>query len=241
MPKSMFAESIAFAEQALNIITSRPEYSIVQIGAHTGNNANDCLHRSILRKHRGKSRENEAGTVVLIEPVPEFFEELKKTYNGIPGVYFENIAISDENHVSSFFYLPFDASEYEYPSWLNQLGSLSEEMLLRNNDGNPYDWHDFYLRNRVEIKVQCRTLNYILSKYDIGRLDALIIDAEGYDGRILSTMSFEAIKPSYIQFESSLLSPEEKDIIVLSLRCHGYDVRDTGFDTIACVPGLIAG
>jgi len=230
---SMFADSIKFATKALQAITSRPEYSIIQVGSHIGNNSNDCLYQSILRNPVKVLR-----TVVLVEPIPEFFEGLKNSYHGAEGVHFENVAISDVDCISDFYYLPFDASKHGYPHWLNQLGSLGEELLLRDTNGKQYEWHEFYMLNRVKIQVQCRTLDFVLSKYNLDNLDALFIDAEGHDARILTSLDLESLRPSYIHFESSLLSPEEKQTTVNHLVHCGYHVRDIGFDTIACMPDL---
>ena len=123
---------------------------------------------------------------ILIEPIPYIFEVLKKNYSiSKNNLIFENIAISNYDGIMNFF-LPKEAKKN---TWLTKISSCDRF----NGDLSNYETE--------EILVPCLTLDSLLIKYNINKIDLLIIDVEGYENVILDAYSFK-IKPQIIFLET---------------------------------------
>ena len=72
--------------------------SIIQIGANDGNRFDDL--NIFIKKYKIKS--------ILVEPIKENFEELKKNYSNIENIIFENSAISVGNEISFLYKVKSD-------------------------------------------------------------------------------------------------------------------------------------
>lgn len=188
------------------------EVIFIQVGSNVGVMKNDPLCSLILR-------DNWKG--VLIEPVPKIFEKLKKNYEGRSGLYFENVAISDTRKTCEF-YIVEDGER----GWVDQLGSLDQNHLLK--------WEAARSKEEIKvIQVDCVTLQDIVDKYQMPRVDVLHIDAEGHDATILHSIDFEKIKPKFIFFEHMHMTFEKYLSCMGHLRSHGYEVTHTDhLDTI---------
>jgi len=73
----------------------------------------------------------------------------------------------------------------------------------------------------------------LLVKYNITNIDLLIIDAEGYDYKIIKAITFIIIKPKVIIYEHSHLDEFSKTESSKFLSNIGYEIRFTPEDTIA--------
>jgi len=122
---------------------------------------------------------------ILIEPIPEIFENLKRNYSRSKrNLIFENIAISDYNGEINL-YLP---KTIDPDNWQTKLASTNKEAGMLNN---------FELQ---EIKVPCLSLDSLIKKYNIKEIDLLVIDIEGQEKLLFDNYSF-LIKPKAIFFE----------------------------------------
>ena len=65
----------------------------------------------------------------------------------------------------------------------------------------------------------------------VKKVDLLQIDCEGYDWKILQTIDLGLWKPKIINFESALLSEENKRQSRLFLEKQGYAWFEYGLDT----------
>jgi len=152
-------------------------WNLLKIGAFTGNCDNSFIPKKYMKN-------------ILVEPVKEYFEDLKYNYqNYFPNytVEYVNKAISNSNGVTTIYY-PTDTSKI---SWIEQCSSVSKEHILQHG-------YDSIIK---ECKVEKITLNKLVSQYNIKKLDFLVIDTEGHDYEILMNYDFELLKPKYIQFE----------------------------------------
>jgi hypothetical protein len=116
---------------------------------------------------------------------------------------------------------------------------------------NPDVWHNtkdkskLPTRNLVElgyvkcVKVKCLTFEQLVKAYDIGKIDILKIDTEGYDCTIVnSVLDFyqgnKDVSPNKILFESNSHTSEDKVLQVKRrLLEFNYNVRSTYHDTYA--------
>jgi FkbM family methyltransferase len=206
------------------------EVIFIQVGSNEGVMATDPLSSFILRdKWRG----------VLIEPVPKIFEKLKKNYEGCPNLFFENVAISNERKTCEFFVVDENAEFFkENPNLVNEAGGFFGDLV-----GSLDREHVLKCKPRItekelkKIQVTCLTLQDIVDKYKLERIDVLHIDAEGHDDVVLFSLDFARIRPKIVMFEHAHLSMERYFACMELLAVHGYSVLYTNcLDTvISCV------
>tara|TARA_Y100000385_G_scaffold290650_1_gene364734 strand:+ start:226 stop:810 length:585 start_codon:yes stop_codon:yes gene_type:complete len=153
---------------------------IIQIGA---NNGKDDTFKFI------KDHKDEIELAVIIEPIPfvNVIDPLKEQYKEIDNAIIENIAISlDEKESMTLYYL--ENSNYEVSSFNSHHTKTHSPNL-----------EEFPLK---EIQVPCSTINQIIDKYNIKKLDYLFIDAEGLDVHIIGSIDFNACDIDNIIFEA---------------------------------------
>ncbi len=176
-----------------NHINQTSEFTFIQIGSNDGK-SNDPLH-DFIKSNNCKG--------VFIEPVPYLFERLKQNYKNSLNLFFENIAIADENSFKDFYTIK-EVKDNTLPSWYNQLSSFRLETIMS---------HKYYIPNLEQLiekqSVPTLTLQTIIEKYEIKHLDILHVDTEGYDFEIIKTIDFQKFCPSILMFEHQHLSEKE--------------------------------
>jgi len=216
---------------ALNELMNQDSFVVVQIGAFVGNTPNDPLYKTLSRQLQKVN-----GTLIVVEPVTCFFQELVKSYQNIPGVFFENVAIADHNGTAKFYRIGVDPSMYGFSSDLCQLGSLKEKHmeaafnLLRQTGKENLSVEEFCLKHKIEETVNCITFAELMRRHNLSRIDLLQIDAEGYDFEILKMVDFQQCPVRFVNFEHALLEEQRKDAMQL-MRKNGYTLVNYGFDT----------
>lgn len=187
-----------------------PQFFFVQIGANDGVTM-DPIHKHILKfDWQG----------ILVEPVKFYFEQLVENYEGQNGLKFENIAITEKEGERDFFRLPIRRSKFLHMVGGAGLGSLSKYNLLKRWWRIP-----FVKKTIVREKVYCMTLNGLLEKHYVKKLDLLLIDAEGYDKKIVEQIDFNRLKPAIVVFEHDNMEKNERGQCENLLKFHGYEVR----------------
>ncbi|MDH5377404.1 MAG: hypothetical protein OEX00_03675, partial [Gammaproteobacteria bacterium] len=81
----------------------------------------------------------------------------------------------------------------------------------------------------LETKVPVITLKMLLDKWGVDQIDVLVVDAEGYDWKIVTQAIEMGLRPEVILFEHSNLNPEEKSDVFRLLESD-YHVDDVGID-----------
>lgn len=202
-------------------------FSIVEVGAYIGDTPNDPLF-PFLNKQMKERAGTDAMKVVLIEPIKEYFDQLRANYGNSPSIQFENIAIAATDGTLEMYRLAVDPVKHGYPEWLSQMSSLSKERMEEVWDRYEKfpEYKKFYLENRTVEVVRSMPLRQLLKKHDIKELDLLQIDAEGYDFEILKTLDFAAVKPRFINYERVLLKPADEAECRQMLEKQGYVLVD---------------
>jgi FkbM family methyltransferase len=159
--------------------------TVIQIGSNIGNTINDPLFSNV----------NNTDTLILVEPVPFLFEQLKNNYNSKfenNNFIFINKAVSD--YIGKIqMTVPSEKNDFSLlPYWASQLGSVDPSHALQHFSNT-----DLLLEN---IMVETTTLNQIVKEYNIQQIDVLHTDTEGHDYTILMNYNFE-VKPKLIAFE----------------------------------------
>lgn len=158
--------------------------TIIQIGSHIGNTSNDPIFNIIDNNTK----------LILVEPVPYLFEQLKKNYKSKfvnnQNIIFINKAVS--NFIGEIeLTIPSQKNDFsKFPFWASQLASVNPNHALG------------HINNLLveKITVNTTTINEIIKEYSIKQIDLLHTDTEGHDYTILMNYNFD-IKPKKIMFE----------------------------------------
>lgn len=168
---------------------------------------------------------------IVIEPIKEYFEELKMNYKHLPNIAFLNCAIYHQNTKIPMFRV--DKNRKDLPDFAKGIASTD-----RNHHKKPYI--PIPKEAMVEEEVTAITFDTLLELYRIRRIDLLQIDAEGYDYNILRMINFSRIKPRIVNFEHHLsdgnMSHEQFIECISLLIKKGYRIITQDFDCIAYIP-----
>ena len=195
-----------------------PEAVFVQIGANDGDTA-DPLRLQIERWR---------WSGVMVEPVPFVFEKLRARYEGHPRIRLEMSAIADRTGVMPFYHLREALPGEKVWPWYHFLGSFRRDVVLKHADAVP----DIEARI-VETPVPCLTFEELCRRHELGAIDLLMMDTEGYDFEILKTIDFARWRPRMLVYESCHLSPADRQAAQGLLSGQGYRYFESGFDTAA--------
>jgi len=168
---------------------------------------------------------------ILVEPVPHVFSKLAENYQGYPQTKVVNCAVGAERGTVEFFV--FDAEIEKYGILHSeQLGSMRKESLLnlKPTVGKSED----YIKS---ILVECKPVDDVLADAGCGKLDLVVIDAEGCDYDVLRLVPIERMKPPVIIYENPPAEPASQARSLLQ-SC-GYAVTSLQFNTIAIHPDLL--
>ena len=153
--------------------------NIIQIGANDGIRF-DILN-SYIKKYKTKS--------ILVEPIKENYEKLKKNYEDCNFISFENSAISINNEIS-FLYKVNEKYIKNYDDHIPGITSFNKEHLLKHGVKN---------RHIICENVSSINMKDLITKHQLKSLDLLYVDAEGYDGKIvIDFLNTTNIKPVII-------------------------------------------
>lgn len=211
-------------------LAKREAFTVVQIGAYTGNTPSDPLYdflQDTLPGHPDR-------VAVLVEPVHEHFEELQKTYGGLGNVRFHNVAIAGAAGDRDLYRLApgVDPTAHGFPAWLTQASSLRPDWVTNDRSGQNQELKEFWQQHYRVVKVRCCTFDQLLERNGLQHVDLLQIDAEGYDYEILRTIDFSRQRPRFINYERQGLQEDEASCRAM-LSDAGYVLFDWGIDTLA--------
>ncbi len=200
--------------------TGRP-VRFVQVGACDGE-VGDPLHYFVRRS---------GWTGILVEPVGYLFEQLVVNYAGCTGLVFERAALSRECGTDEFHYLRAGAGDDRLPELYKTVGSLSVENILKHEELIPD------ARERLASEtVPILTLDALLRKHDVTRLELLVIDAEGHDFEVIEGLDLSRVRPELLVYERRHLSEGDDRSCRAALEAHGYRVVALRRDALAAAP-----
>lgn len=193
------------------------DFFFIEIGAADGI-VSDFFHKYIL-KYKWKG--------ILVEPVKYLFDKLVRNYKGQSNLIFENVAISNKNEIRNFYRLKETADKL--PFWCHGLGSFDLDVVLKHKR-----WFPDIEKYLIIEKIKCITLNNLLNRYDVKKVDLLQIDTEGFDYTIIKSFNFNFIKPKIIRYEHKHLSKMKKEECLIFLKNKGYSTfKQNAEDTFA--------
>ena len=201
------------------------EIVFVQIGANDGI-SNDPLYPLIKRfpkRFRG----------LVVEPLKDKFELLKRTYADVASVVPVNLAVHNTEEEMQIWRVRPDL-EKKLPGWGGGLGSFDSEHHKHSQLDSSYF---------IGEKVFCTTFDDLLTRHRIESMELLVTDTEGYDFEILRNIDFAKHRPTYIHFEHGLsvgtMSWERYKNLIRYLTQHGYCVSHETSDATAFLPAAL--
>ena len=189
--------------------------SLIQIGA------NDGLRFDILNKYIKEY----SPKAILVEPILKNFEDLKSNYYNQNNIFFENSVISVNNEVGFLFKVDEKKLKF-YSDHVIGISSFDKTHLIKHGISR------FHIKKE---KVNSISFIKLIKKYSIKNLDLLMIDAEGYDGKIvIDFLSNCSLRPviifEYIHIKNKLF---EKMINIISLKNYSLFKVD---ENLVCFP-----
>jgi len=194
---------------------------LIQIGANDGLRFDNLNY--YIKKYNTKS--------ILVEPIKDNFEDLKKNYKGYPNIIFENLAIAVNNEISYLYKVnPLKLNNYIGDHYIG-ITSFDKNHLIK---------HGVKKKDIIKEEVNSISINNLIIKHDIKKFDLLFIDAEGYDADIVSDfLNSSLIRPIIVleylhilneKFENLANQLTEKKYVYFSLNenmfCFPEEDRD---------------
>ena len=154
---------------------------LIQIGANDGLSFDEL--NFFIKKYETKS--------LLVEPIRENFNLLKKNYKNLDFITFENSAISINEEIS-YLYKVDSRHMQKYGSHIPAIPSFDKKHLINHGVKN---------QHIVSEKVNSITILDLINKHKFNNLDLLFIDTEGYDGKIVNDFLSTVNARPIIMFE----------------------------------------
>jgi FkbM family methyltransferase len=159
-------------------------FGLVVIGAHNGSG----LENEVLKTSK---------KILFVEPVKYNFSELQGRYNNLNNIYFDNSAISNNNDKLNFFSVKKDSVEKLGKHWASGIGSFSKKHIL-DHKSKRFQISD----NDIDVnEITPLTFGQLMTKYNIGIIDKLLIDIEGAEKKIIESIDFEKTLIKELTFE----------------------------------------
>jgi FkbM family methyltransferase len=200
-----------------HLMLRKKELYFIQIGANDG--MKDDPLQKFVKEYDWKG--------ILVEPIPEAFEALKKNYGENPKLKFINAAIAEQDGVRTLYSFKHDDGFKGGTLY----SSFRRDVLLRNIRFIPET-----AQQVVEVPVKCLSMCSLLREAGDNVVDLLLVDTEGYDFTILKMIDFSMLKPRIICYEHTHLDKGDMTAATELLLSHGYRLTRDNLDTIAYRP-----
>lgn len=198
-----------------------PDYPFIQIGANDGKRS-DPIHEYV---------ETFQLTGILLEPQPELFQELQRTYAHRNDLTLLQAALADKDETLNLYRLRPDQASLN--TWATGIASFNKEVFLHNAARHGAS------EDRIEtIPVEAISVNTLLTKYQIAKIGLLQIDTEGYDAEVLRLFDIAQTRPLIIHYEHKHLPQHVWEHSISMLLKHNYLVSHNFEDTLACLRGF---
>lgn len=197
----------------------RAEFFFVQIGANDG--LTDDPIRQFVTEYHWQG--------VLVEPQPQVFQRLLKNYEQEKQLTFENAAIADKDGAARLFI----ADHRDETANLTVFASLKKDALIRGLDNPKAAGVQVQVK---EVEVPALSVQTLVAKHRITKVDLLITDVQGYDREVVEQFLACGIRPTIIHFEHCHTSPSALAALYRKLIEHGYRFNEFDSDTICYLP-----
>lgn len=197
------------------------DFFFIQVGANDGR-GNDPVYPLVKKYHvRG----------LVLEPLPDIFAALQRTYAGEEQIICVNKAIHAELKEMTLYRIADNANQEDLPEYASRIASFEKQVIEKHKKRIPN--FDEVLTQET---VQCVTLDELMAAYRVKRVDWLQVDTEGYDYEVIKMLDFTTIQPAIIRYEHKHLSPHDHASCLNDLIDNGYKIFATDTDITAYNP-----
>ena len=161
------------------------EFGLVVLGAHLGVHIKKEIEQTLPKK------------VLLVEPVPHNVEAINNNLKDFKDIFIEQVAISDKKEKKDFFFVKRSSIPKLKKHWSSGIGSFNKSHIL-DHRSKRFQIEDIDID---KISIQSITLQDLIEKYSITKIDKLLIDVEGSEYAILKNIDLNKINIKKIVFE----------------------------------------
>ena len=161
------------------------EFGLVVLGAHLGVHIKKEIEQTLPKK------------VLLVEPVPHNVEAINNNLKNFKDIFIEQVAISDKKEKKDFFFVKRSSIPKLKKHWSSGIGSFNKSHIL-DHRSKRFQIEDIDID---KISIQSITLQDLIEKYSITKIDKLLIDVEGSEYAILKNIDLNKINIKKIIFE----------------------------------------
>lgn len=166
---------------------------------------------------------------LLVEPQPFVYQKLIENYAGYDRLQFADTLISNHTELHATLFTPRPKLDNDRLR-LTGLAGLERNSLVERLKQIGLGESDYTID---EISARCTTLDNLVTERNIDRIDVLVIDAEGHDFNILTTLDFSRFKPSLIMMEFFHLSNVQQRECLKFLSDRGFKMTMVLGDLVA--------
>ena len=110
----------------------------------------------------------------MVEPIKDYFNELRENYKNFENIFFENVAISVNEQIN-YLYKVNLKDLHKYDEHIKGISSFDIKHLIK---------HGVKKNHIVKEETKSISIVDLFEKYNFN-IDLLLIDAEGYDAEIV--------------------------------------------------------
>lgn len=214
LPSELFQDELNLV--LLDFARAHPQAVFVQVGAHDGREQ-DPLWRHIQARR---------WTGVMVEPVPYVFKRLERAYANERRIRLVNAAIAPEAGTATLYHIP-ESSEQGLVPWYDALASFNRDVIAKHKEFIPD------IESRIEpIEVPTITFGDLCRQNNLGRIDVVQIDTEGFDYEIIKLIQSEGLSPTVLMYEHIHLSPDDRDECERLLMDNHYEIHSDVMNTM---------
>jgi FkbM family methyltransferase len=217
-------QSVSVFDLALHYMmaTGGDALTFIEVGANDGLSGDPM--REYILKHPWRG--------VLVEPQPDVFARLQANYPAVGDrIAFENVAVSRSREPIAMYRLPLSSPKSTIGT--ATVASSNQKIAARQLDAK--------LEELEKIMVPTASLDDLVAKHGMEKLDVLQLDTEGFDWEVLQSLDLTRTRPRLIRFEHGHLTPQTIAAMTQHLNANGYDLSFGGYeqDSVALRKDLI--
>jgi FkbM family methyltransferase len=197
-------------------VATHPKAMFIQIGAHNGLKYDFFMAPAIAQKRNW--------TGILVEPIPELFDQLETRYRNRSRFRLVRAAITDHDGVVD---LTTVIGASHMPDWADMLSTIHADVLLKHG------WSGLEAAMHT---VTVPAMTFAQLTRDLGHLDVLAIDTEGHDAVILDQVDLVRWQLAAVLFEHKHLGSADRTRCNARLERAGFTLMSGVEDTLALHP-----
>ena len=200
-------------------VSTHPKATFVQIGAHNGSKHDLFMATAIAQKRKWSG--------ILVEPIPELFEQLEMRYTDWARFRLVQAAITDHDGVVDLTTVVGAAG---MPDWADMLSTIHPDVLLKH-----FKKGSAGLADAIHT-VTVRAMTFAQLTDRLSHLDVLAIDTEGHDAVIIDQVDLARWQLAAVLFEHKHLSSADRARCNDRFERAGFTLTSGFEDTLAVHP-----